>query len=85
MGGEIKPSVTVHLDIERIEGPEPAVIRIWIGDEAATGALKSKAMGSNGHYHADTEIPQNMSQSSYLWIEIETTEGVRESGSISIN
>ncbi|MAY73610.1 MAG: hypothetical protein CMJ31_02605 [Phycisphaerae bacterium] len=85
MGGEIEPSATVHLDIERTDGPEPAAIRVWIGDEAGTGALKSKAMGSSGDYHADAEAPANVSLPTSLWIEIETANGTRESGSININ
>ena len=85
MGGEIEPSATVHLDIERTDGPEPAAIRVWIGDEAATGALKGKAMGSGGDYHADAEAPANVSLPTSLWIEIEAADGTRESGSININ
>lgn len=85
MGGEIEPSGTVHLDIERTDGPEPAAIRVWIGDEAGTGALKSKAMGSGGDYHADAEVPADVSLPTSLWIEVETADGIRESGSITIN
>lgn len=85
MGGKIEPSMTVHLDIERTDGPEPAAIRVWIGDEAATGALKSKAIGSSGDYHADAEAPANVSLPISLWIEIENGDGTRETGSISIN
>lgn len=85
MGGEIEPSGTVHLDIERTDGPEPAAIRVWIGDEAGTGALKSKAMGSSGDYHADAEAPADVSLPTSLWIEVETADGTRESGSININ
>ncbi len=85
MGGEIEPSATVHVDIERTDGPEPAAIRVWIGDKAATGAIKSKAMGSSGDYHADADAPANVSLPTSLWIEIETADGTRESGSVSIN
>ncbi len=85
MGGKIEPPMTVHLDIERTDGPEPAAIRVWIGDEAATGALKSKAIGSSGDYHADAEAPANVSLPISLWIEIENGDGTRETGSISIN
>ena len=85
MGGEIEPSAPVHLDIERTDGPEPAAIRVWIGDEAGTGALKSKAMGSGGDYHADAEAPADVSFPTFLWIEVETADGTRESGSININ
>ncbi len=85
MGGEIEPSSTVHLDIERTDGPEPAAIRVWIGDEAGTRALKSKAMGSGGDYHADAEAPATLSLPTSLWIEVETVDGNREAGSISID
>ncbi len=85
MGGEIEPSGTVHLDIERTDGPEPAAIRVWIGDEAGTGALKSKAMGSSGDYHADAEAPADVSLPTSLWIEVETADGILESGSVPID
>lgn len=84
MGGEIKPSAVLHLDIARTDGPEPAAIRVWIGDRSATGALKGKAMGSGGDYHADAEVPAELKPDAALWIELETADGRREAGSISI-
>tara|TARA_R110002072_G_scaffold101703_1_gene224000 strand:- start:1678 stop:2187 length:510 start_codon:yes stop_codon:yes gene_type:complete len=85
MVGEIKPSATVHLEMERTDGPEPAAIRVWIGDETGTRALKSKAIGSTGDFHADAEVPDNVSLPTSLWIEVENADGTHESGSISIN
>jgi len=85
LNGEIVPSTTAHLEIERIDGPEPAAIRVWIGDEAGAGALKSKATGSGGDYHADVEVPAEISLPITLWIEVEAADGARESGSVSIN
>ncbi len=85
MSGEIEPSATLHLDIKRTDGPEPTAIRVWIGDEAATGALKSKAMSSSGDYHTDAEFPANVSLPTSLWIEVEAADGTREAGSVPID
>ena len=85
MGGEVEPSAVLHLDIVRTDGPKPAAIRVWIGDEAATGALKGKASGSGGDYHADAEVPAELTPGDALWIEIETADGSRETGSVSVN
>ncbi|MEO0513001.1 MAG: hypothetical protein AAF108_08910 [Planctomycetota bacterium] len=84
MGGEVEPTAVLHLDIVRTDGPEPAAIRVWIGDEAATGALKGRATGSGGDYHADTEVPAELTPDAALWIEIEKADGSRETGSISL-
>lgn len=84
MGGEVEPTAVLHLDIVRTDGPEPAAIRVWIGDEAGTGALKGRATGSGGDYHADTEVPAELTPDAALWIEIEKADGSRETGSISI-
>ena len=84
MGGEVDPSAMLHFDIERTEGPEPAAIRVWIGDEAATGALRGKAIGSGGDYHADAEVPEELVPDAALWLEIETATGERDSASVQL-
>ena len=84
MGGEVEPSAVLHLDIVRTDGPEPAAIRVWIGDEAATGALKGKASGSGGDYHADAEAPAELTPDAAVWVEIETATGERQSAAIQL-
>ena len=85
MGGELAPSAVMHLHIERNEGPEPAAIRVWIGDESAVGSLKGKASGGGeGAYHADAEAPAELSPDAALWIEVESVDGERSVGSLAL-
>ena len=84
LGGEPGPNVTLHIDIEVESGPTPAAIRVWVGDESATGSIKAKAMGSNGDYHADATCPAELTEDDALWIEIEPTDGIRTAGSLPL-
>ncbi len=84
MSGSVEASAVLHLDIEVVDGPEPAAVRIWIGDESGTGALKSKAMGSGGDYHADTEVPSDFTPESALWVEVEAQDDERSAASMPI-
>jgi len=85
LGGDLKPGAVMHLDIKTTDGPEPVAIRVWIGDKAATGALKGKATGSGGDYHAEAEAPAELMPDAAVWIEIVSAIGSRETGSISID
>ncbi len=85
MGGDLEPGAVMHLDIETTAGPEPVAIRVWIGDRAATGTLKSKAMWNSVDYHAEVEVPSELRPGFSLWIEIEAADGERASGAIPIN
>ncbi|MBB6428842.1 hypothetical protein [Algisphaera agarilytica] len=84
VGGEPGPNVTLHLDIEVKGEPTPEAIRAWIGDESATGSVKSKAFGSGGDYHADVTCPADFDEGGILWIECENSEGVRITGQLSL-
>lgn len=81
VSSDIRPSSEVHLDLEVESGPIPAAVRFWIGDEAGTGALKSKADAHDDHFHGQTESPSTMDGAS-LWIEIESVNGNRTVGSM---
>jgi hypothetical protein len=83
VSSDIKPSSEVHLDLEVESGPIPAAVRFWIGDEAGTGALKSKADAHDDHFHGQTEAPATMAGAS-LWIEIETARGERQAAAVSL-
>ena len=83
VSSDIRPSSEVHLDLEVESGPIPATVRFWIGDEAGTGALKSKADAHNDHFHGQTESPSTMDGAS-LWIEIESVNGNRTVGSMPL-
>ena len=79
----IDPSTEVNLELEVTSGPTPAMLRFWIGDEAGTGALKSKADAHDNHFHGHTDAPANVTGTS-LWIEIENADGTRSKGSIAL-
>ena len=80
---DIQPSSEVHLDLEVESGPIPAVVRFWIGDEAGTGAMKSKADAHGDHFHGQTEAPATVAGAS-LWIEVETATGERRTAAVAI-
>lgn len=83
VSSDIRPSSEVHLDLEVESGPIPATVRFWIGDEAGTGALKSKADAHDDHFHGQTESPSTMDGAS-LWIEIESVNRNRTVGSMPL-
>lgn len=83
VSGDIAPSSEVNLDLEIESGPVPAAVRFWVGDEAGTGALKSKADAHDGHYHGQTEAPENIDGAS-LWIEVETASGERQAAAVPL-
>lgn len=80
---DIQPSSTINLDLEVEAGPIPTAIRFWIGDEAGTNALKSKADAHDDHFHGQTESSADLTGAS-LWIEMETADGERYTESISL-
>jgi hypothetical protein len=84
VGGEPGPNVRLHIDIELESGPTPAAIRVWVGNESATGSVKGKAMGSNGDYHADATCPAELSEDAALWIEVESADGTKTAASLAL-
>jgi hypothetical protein len=84
LSSDIEPSSEVHLDLEIESGPTPAAVRFWIGDEAATGALKAKTDGHDDHFHGETEAPADLTNAK-LWIEVETETGARSVGSVNLS
>lgn len=83
ISGDLEPGAEIHVDIEHTGGPAPAAIRLWIGDEAGTGALKSKADGHDDHFHGHAEAPTELDGAS-LWIEVEAADGTRTSSSLPL-
>ena len=84
VGGEPHPKETLHVDLVHTAGPMPSSIRVWFGEQSGVGSLKGKGEGSNGSYHADAEIPDKVSSSMRLWIEVEK-DGKRSSGSVALD
>lgn len=84
ISGDIEPGAEIHVDLEHTGGPAPVAIRLWIGDEAGTGVLKSKTDGHDDHFHGHAEVPSDMSNTS-LWIEVEAVDGSRASSSLPLD
>lgn len=84
ISGDIEPGAEIHVDLEHTGGPAPAAIRLWIGDEAGTGALKSKADGHDDHFHGHAEAPGDITDVA-LWIEVEAIDGSRASSSLPLD
>ena len=83
MSGDLEPNAEIHVDLVHTGGPAPAAIRLWIGDEAGTGALKSKADGHDDHFHGQADAPGDITGAA-LWIEVEAANGTRTSASVPL-
>jgi hypothetical protein len=64
-----------------VEGGEPVAVRAWIGDEAATNVVVTKAEYEVDHHCAHLEVAQPMPEDARFWLEIETADGQRLKGS----
>ena len=67
-----------------VKGGEPAIVRAWVGDEAATNAFIAKAEFEVDHHCAHIEVPDPLPADAKLWVEIETSDGTRVKGSTEI-
>lgn len=84
VAGELVPGGKAHIEIRRISGPAPAALRFWIGDEAATGAVKVKADSHDDHFHGESAVPATVGGASSLWIEVELSDGTRHRGQLAL-
>jgi hypothetical protein len=83
VGGDIEPNALLHIDLKHTDGPAPAAIRVWVGDETGAGSVKGLAVGGNGSFHADAQCPATLSPDAELWIEIEGEDGERIAASMA--
>lgn len=83
-GGEIEPGAEMHINLNITDGPKPAAVRLWVGDEAATGSIKGKADATDDGFHGHAEVPAELTEGAALWIEIESDDGSRTTGSIDL-
>jgi hypothetical protein len=67
-----------------VEGGEPAVVRAWVGDEAATDVVVTLAEFEVNHHCAHIEVPEPLPADAALWVEIETSDGARLKGSTPV-
>ncbi len=82
--GTLAPGNEYHLDIALVDGPVGAVIRLWIGNEDGTGSMKTKADAHGDHYHAHVQAPLKLSNTSALWIDVQSTDGQTGKGRIEL-
>lgn len=90
--GEIKPGGEAAVDVWVTAGDgKPAAIsavRMWIGSEDASGALRAKASIEDPkepeRWHTHVEVPGAVSAETRLWVELETPEGTKSSGSFEL-
>ncbi len=68
----------------QVTGGELKALRSWVGDEAATGALITKANWEDDHYCAHIEMPATIPDGAALWFEIESTDGKLEKSSMPL-
>jgi hypothetical protein len=67
-----------------VKGGEPAIVRAWIGDEAATDVFIARAEFEVDHHCAHIEVPDPIPADAKLWVEIETEDGTSLKGSTEI-
>src|SRR5690606_3025716 len=67
-----------------VDGGEVAGVRVWIGDEAATGAFIGKAEWEADHYCAHLEVASPLPADAKAWVELETPEGEILRGSMAL-
>ena len=83
-GGVVAPNTEMHISIVQTAGPTLHTLRLWIGDEAATGSLKAKSDAHEGHFHAHVETPEQLAKGAELWLEAQRDGGIRERSSLPL-
>lgn len=77
MIGDVKPNAEVVVEVSCDKALDVAAVRMWIGDEKATGALKCKAAlnkdGKGAHAHVETG--ETIPEGAQLWISVENKTG----------
>jgi hypothetical protein len=66
-----------------VSGGKPSAIRAWIGTEDAKGSVKGKAVTEGDGFDAHVETPKPIPAGSRLWLEVESADGKKATGSIA--
>ncbi|MEX0654651.1 MAG: hypothetical protein WDZ31_02015 [Phycisphaeraceae bacterium] len=66
------------------EAAAPEAIRAWVGNEQAVGSVKVRAVDRGDFFDADLQVPDPMPEESRLWVEIQTDDGQRHTGSLDL-
>ncbi len=83
--GDLTPGSELDVSLRTVGGDRPATIRVWVGVESGQGSRKVKVHSHGATYHAHAHVPSELPDGSALWIEVQTVNGERESGSISMH
>lgn len=67
-----------------VSGGEVKALRAWVGDEAATGAMVTKANWEENHYCSPMEMPGQLPAGAALWFEIEGADGAIHKSSVPL-
>ena len=82
--GDGTPGSELDVSLRSVGGDRPATIRVWVGVESGKGSRKTKVHSHGATYHAHAHVPSNLPEGSALWIEVQTVNGEKESGSIDL-
>lgn len=66
------------------DSPKPAAIRVWIGNEAGQGSMKTRADGTGPAFEMHVEAPDPAPADSKLWVEIETQTGEKAAAAFAL-
>lgn len=72
-----------HFNV-RVEGEGVQTVRAWIGDEAATDVVVTRAPWEEDHYCAHMEMPGTIAADARFWVDIEKADGSRAKGSSAL-
>lgn len=81
--GNLEAGREIDVDVRAEGATRPTAVRVWIGNEDGTGALKALAERESDHFHAHVEVPEPFTPAARLWVEIESPEG-RQVGSLPL-
>lgn len=87
--GELKPGGDAPVDVWLTGNlQQVAAVRFWIGGQDARGSVKARAdiedPKNPNHWHTHVEIPNPIPDEARIWVEIETTNGQKSSGSFDL-
>ncbi|MDG2424681.1 MAG: hypothetical protein P8M22_11960 [Phycisphaerales bacterium] len=80
--GEFRAEGTLELNIELTDGPEPSAVHAWVGPRSAKDVEKVRADAHDNNYHVNVKVPGTVTDTTVLWIEVESKDGKVDSRSI---
>jgi hypothetical protein len=84
MHGEAEAGKDAAVTVKITGGPQPTVVRVWIGSENGRGTVKAKLDGKDGSYHGHCMTPNPMPEDAALWVNIEDADGGGAKGSVAL-